>query len=242
VNTDETIRVYWQPGCTSCLRTKEFLSRHGVPFESRNVLADEEAYAELARFGLRQVPIVTRGDQWVNGQVLTDVARIAGIDLGGVKLLPVDELEKRLKAVLAGAQRYLGQMPDHALTRMLPNRPRSYADLSYHIFNIADSFLEHDQGIPLTFDSYNRVPASAEKGVLASYGRDVVHRLDAWFVGPGRSAGWNAKADVYYGEQTLHQFLWVLEGMGITPAGPLDRETWVGLPMPEKVWDDEKVG
>jgi hypothetical protein len=228
-----------------------------VPFESRNVLADEEAYAELARFGLRQVPIVTRGDQWVNGQVLTDVARIAGIDLGGVKLLPVDELEKRLKAVLAGAQRYLGQMPDHALTRMLPNRPRSYADLSYHIFNIVDSFLEHDQGIPLTFDSYNRVPASAEKGALASYGRDVVHRLDAWFGGPGRSAGWNAKADVYYGEQTLHQFLerttwhagqhtrqlmWVLEGMGITPAGPLGRETWVGLPMPEKVWDDEKVG
>src|SRR3546814_11843579 len=57
------IRVYWQPGCTSCLRTKEFLSSHGIPFVSRNVLADENAFAELSRFGLRQVPIVTLGDK-----------------------------------------------------------------------------------------------------------------------------------------------------------------------------------
>jgi glutaredoxin len=258
VTPEDTIRVYWQPGCTSCLRTKEFLTRHGVAFESRNVLADEEAFAELARFGLRQVPIVTRGDEWVNGQVLTDVARLAGIELGGLRLLPVSELERRLKAVLAGAERYLAQMPDEALTRMLPNRPRSYADLSYHIFNIADSFLEHDEGIPLTFDSYNRVPAPGESGkpALLDYGRDVSRRLDAWFAGPGRSADWDARADVYYGVQTLHQFLerttwhagqharqlmWVLEQMGIAPAGELGPEMWVGLPMPEKVWDDEKA-
>src|SRR3546814_2461202 len=73
------IRVYWQPGCTSCLRTKEFLSSHGIPFVSRNVLADENAFAELSRFGLRQVPIVTLGDKWANGQVLADVARLVGI-------------------------------------------------------------------------------------------------------------------------------------------------------------------
>ncbi len=32
------IKAYWQPGCTSCLRMKEFLSKHGVPFVSVNVL------------------------------------------------------------------------------------------------------------------------------------------------------------------------------------------------------------
>jgi arsenate reductase-like glutaredoxin family protein len=32
------ILVYWQPGCTSCLRTKEFLAKHGVAYVSRNVL------------------------------------------------------------------------------------------------------------------------------------------------------------------------------------------------------------
>jgi arsenate reductase-like glutaredoxin family protein len=29
------VRVYWQPGCSSCLKTKEFLLDHGVPFVSK---------------------------------------------------------------------------------------------------------------------------------------------------------------------------------------------------------------
>jgi hypothetical protein len=28
------LKAYWQPGCTSCLRMKEFLTLHGVPFVS----------------------------------------------------------------------------------------------------------------------------------------------------------------------------------------------------------------
>src|ERR1051326_7349743 len=67
------IKAYWQPGCTSCLRMKEFLTRHGVPFVSVNVLEDEEGFAELAALGLRTVPIVRRGTDWANGQVLRDV-------------------------------------------------------------------------------------------------------------------------------------------------------------------------
>src|SRR6185295_2678460 len=35
------IKAYWQPGCTSCLRMKEFLTKHGVPFVSVNVLEDK---------------------------------------------------------------------------------------------------------------------------------------------------------------------------------------------------------
>src|SRR5215207_2248830 len=92
----DEISVYWQTGCTACLRTKEFLTRHGVTFRSRNVLEDPAAFDELKRFGLRQVPIVTRGDEWVNGQVLADVARVAGIALGSHTILPVDELRGRL--------------------------------------------------------------------------------------------------------------------------------------------------
>src|SRR3982750_4063524 len=145
MNTD--ISVYWQTGCTACLRTKEFLTRHNVPFRSRNVLEDPEAFEELRRFGLRQVPIVTRGDAWANGQVLADVARIAGIAMGAARRLPVGELHSRLTRILAGARRYAGQVPEAALTSLLPNRSRTYADLIYHVFNIADAFVEHGEGI-----------------------------------------------------------------------------------------------
>jgi glutaredoxin len=251
------VRVYWQPGCTSCLRTKEFLTHHGVAFESRNVLADESAFEELARFGLRQVPIVTKGAEWANGQVLADVARVAGIPWGGAKILPVAELQRRLAAILAGTERFLGQLPEEALIRCIPNRPRTYAELAYHIFNIADAFLEHEDGIPLTFESYNRVPGpgAGTKAALLAYGRGVQDRLAAWFDGPGRNAGWTERANVYYGEQTLHEFLerttwhagqharqlmWVLENNGIAPDGPLGPEVFQGLPMPDMIWDDEK--
>ena len=52
------IKAYWQPGCTSCLRMKEFLGKHGVPFVSVNVLEDKNAFAELETLGIRSVPIV----------------------------------------------------------------------------------------------------------------------------------------------------------------------------------------
>jgi arsenate reductase-like glutaredoxin family protein len=30
----EEISVYWTPGCSSCVKVKEFLTQNGVPFES----------------------------------------------------------------------------------------------------------------------------------------------------------------------------------------------------------------
>ena len=106
----EPLKAYWQPGCSSCLRMKEFLQRHGVVFESINVLADKDALADLARLGIRSVPIIRRGDDWANGQVLRDVARIAGIRWSGSTMLPPEALKARLDRFLAAAQRFLAQL------------------------------------------------------------------------------------------------------------------------------------
>jgi hypothetical protein len=237
---------------------KEFLAKHDVPFVSVNVLEDKKAFAELAELGVRTVPIVRRGGDWANGQVLKDVARVAGINWGGARMLPVPELMSRLATVQLMAQRFFEQIPDDQLGRLLPNRPRSYAQLAYHIFNIADAFLEHEvQGLPLKEGAYSRVPPPEmeTKGQILEYGRDVLRRLREWWDGPGRSADFAAKANVYYGDVTLHDYLerttWhsgqhvrqmamVLGMLGITPHEPLDQRVFTGLPMPEKVWDDEK--
>src|SRR6516164_2993414 len=127
------IKAYWQPGCSSCLRMKEFLTEHGVPFVSVNVLEDKDAFAELAMLGIRSVPIVRRGKDWANGQVLRDVARVAGIAWGGAQVLPAPELAARLTEIQTAAQRLFAQIPDDKLGRMLPHRPRSYAQLAYHM-------------------------------------------------------------------------------------------------------------
>src|SRR5215469_174023 len=153
------VKAYWQPGCTSCLRMKEFLTRHGVPFVSVNVLEDREGFAELAALGIRSVPIVRRGNDWANGQVLRDVARVAGIPWGGTLVLPAAELVAREIDIQTAAQRLFMQIPDDKLARLLPHRPRSYAQLGYHIFNIADAFLDHEaKSLPLKEGAYDRVP------------------------------------------------------------------------------------
>src|SRR5262249_46320093 len=47
----ERVRVFWQPGCTSCLRTKEFLTRNNVDYESINVHGNEAGMEELRKLG-----------------------------------------------------------------------------------------------------------------------------------------------------------------------------------------------
>ena len=45
----DDFKVYWQPGCSSCLRAKEFLATRGIAYESINVRARPEAMEELAQ-------------------------------------------------------------------------------------------------------------------------------------------------------------------------------------------------
>jgi glutaredoxin len=253
------IKAYWQPGCTSCLRMKEFLTKHGVPFVSVNVLEDKDAFAELATLGIRTVPIVRRGKDWANGQVLREVARVAGIAWGGTQVLPAPELAARLIAIQTAAQRLFAQIPDDKLARMLPHRPRSYAQLGYHIFNIADAFLEHEvQGPPLKEGAYARVPPPEmdTKAKILAYGQNVLGRFQIWWNGPGQTTDFSRKAQVYYGDVTLLEYLertaWhsgqhvrqlvmVLDMLGIEPDRPPLKESFAGLPMPDKVWDDERL-
>ena len=105
------------------MRTKGFLTQHGVAFVCVNVLHDEGAFAELAALGLRTVPVVRRGNNWANGQVLRDVARVAGIPWRGTSMLPAAELVARLSTIQGAAQRPFAQLPDATLCRILPNRP-----------------------------------------------------------------------------------------------------------------------
>jgi hypothetical protein len=167
---------------------KEFLTKHGVPFVSVNVLEDTNARAELETLGIRSVPIVRRGKDWANGQVLRDVARVVGIAWGGAQVLPAPELTARLIEIQTAAQRLFAQIPGDKLGHMLPHRPRSYAQLAYHIFNIADAFLEHEvQGLPLREGAYDRVPPPEMNTnvKIIAYGQDVLGRFQAWWDVPG---------------------------------------------------------
>lgn len=205
------------------------------------------------------VPVVTRGSEWANGQILRDVAKIAGVDLGDQVMLAPAELARRIDIILASEQRFFGQMPEDKMQGQVPGRPRSFANLAWHTFNVIDAWLELVvEGKALVEGAYNRnAPKGKDsKADILAYGADVQRRFDKWWRDDGATMEWGEHADVYYGDQSLHDFLerttWhagqhtrqmmmILEDfIGVAPKDPLGPDMWKGLPMPEKVWDDEK--
>ena len=253
------LKVYWQPGCSSCLKTKEFLLANGAEFESINVLEDEKGFRELEALGLRLVPIVARGDDWANGAVFRDVARVAGFEWGGHEILEPAELLERVDGILAAAVRFASQIPEAELDTLLPGRPRTYRQLAYHIFQIPDVFLdrvEHDA--PYTYEALvSHLPERlASHGDLLAYGAGVRERLRAWWEREGKDRDLNEPGRVYYGDVSLHevfertawhsgqharQLMLTLEKLGIAPMKPLTDADFAGLPMPRNVWDNEQT-
>ena len=218
------------------------MTKHGVPFVSVNVLEDRTAMAELAELGVRTVPVIRRGMDWANGQVLRDVARVAGIRWGGAPILPPAELVGRLTIIQSAAQRFSAQIPDARLGDMLPNRPRSYASSS----TTSSTLPTRSWSTRCRACRCARAPttgcrrrARARARSLA-YGQDVLARLGGWWDEAGNSTDYEAKANVYYGDVTLHDFLerttWhsgqhvrqlmmVLDKLGIQPDRPGRQET-----------------
>jgi len=78
MGASDRVKVFWQPGCTSCLRTKEFLTKSGVDYESINVHGNTAGMEELRKLGARSVPVVARGGKFVFAQSLADVIKVPG--------------------------------------------------------------------------------------------------------------------------------------------------------------------
>jgi hypothetical protein len=210
----------------------------------------------LQRLGARSVPVVALGDDFVFAQSLTDVAGLLGLDYDSTPELSPDELVGKLDLVLAAAGRLVGQIPAKALNTDVMDRNRSYRQLSFHIFEIVEAFLERtiEQGVTLELEHLNAdAPDEIQSAAdIVSHGEAVRHRLNAW---------WADETDrdcarivpTYWGDQALHQVLertaWhpaqhvrqlamLLPEFGITPDRPLSPSDLAGLPVPEKVWDD----
>ena len=140
--TAEKVRVFWQPGCTSCLRTKEFLTRQGVDYESINVHGNDAAMAELSKLGARSVPIVARGGEFVFAQTIGDVIKFLGLKVKQQAAPRPEQLMQKMDLVLTAAARYIRQIPDAELDKPFRNRNRPIRVLAHHVFRIVEGFLE----------------------------------------------------------------------------------------------------
>ena len=250
----DALRVYWRQGCSSCVKVKEYLTGLGVEFESVDVGARPQAMDELREMGVRTVPVVARGRDYVFAQALEDVSRFIGREFRAERLPPGVLMEKWLR-VLAAAQRHVLQIPrERLLERATPGRDRSIRDLAYHVFQVPEVFLEAvENGVEDLAGGYNAPPPRDVKSAeqIRAYGEKVGKRLQAWWASlPDKSCG--QTVNTYYGARPLHELLerctWhsaqhtrqlaaVLERFGIAADAPLAGQDYAGLPMPAGLWE-----
>jgi len=236
------------------VRIKEFLTGLGLEYESVNVSATPEAMEELRAMGVRTVPVVARGKEYVFAQELADVSRFIGKKVE-FKRLAAPALMAKWLSVLAAAQRHVMQLPAARLgERATPGRDRSIRDLAYHVYQIPDAFLQAvENGVEDLTSVYNAPPPPAVKNVadIRDYGASVTKRLEKW---------WSSQEDkscagivkTYYGTQPLHhvlerctwhsaqharQIIAVLEGFGVSVERPLTEKDYAGLPIPAGLWE-----
>jgi len=250
----QALKVYWRPGCSSCVKVKEFLSGLGVPYESINVSAEPQAMDELRALGVRTVPVVARGSDYVFAQELADVSRFIGREVA-FRRLAAPELMQKWLTVLEAAQRHVMQIPLEGLgERATPGRDRSVRDLAYHVYQVADAFLQAVQGGKEDLTAiYNAPPPAAVRSPedIRKYGAGVTERLQRWWAGV-QDKSCSGTLLTYYGAQPLHhvlercvwhsaqharQIIAVLERSGIAPDRALSAKDYAGLPMPAGLWE-----
>jgi len=192
--------------------------------------------AELQALGARAVPIVSRDNDYVYAQPA--------------------QLIERYNHILKVAIDLVTQMPDEALTNQLPNRPRSWLVLMHHLFQIPVAFLDTElTGETLTYEKLTAAPPDDIKrsDQIAAFGGAVRDRFNAW---GEQAAGedFSPALPTYYGEVSRHEVLertvWhstqhvrqvasLLALAGVQTDIGLTAADLVGLPLTDKIWDEE---
>jgi hypothetical protein len=227
-----------------------------VDYESINVHGNPAGMEELRKLGARSVPIVARGDKFVFAQTLTDVIGFLNLDIHLQERLCPEELVGKIRIVLPAAARYLRQLPAACLDQPFRNRNRPIRALGHHVFRIVEAFLEAArEGRELSYELIMRdaAPTLRSGEDLARYGADVLAQVDAWWAGCADRSG-EGMMDTYFGKQPMQmvlertawhpaqhtrQLLLILDTLNIEPDGRLTAADLAGLPLPDKVWDNE---
>jgi len=250
--TATDIQVFWQPGCSSCLRTKEFLTKQGVAFESIDVHNDPKGRERLLALGARTVPVVAKDGKFTYCQSMKDVIAFLKLDTSVNEPLPPEVLKDKLIMVVRSAIRYLRQMPEEKAYDRFRDRDRSFASTALHTFRVAQMGIEAARQIELRSEGFREVPPKDwHIEDIAAWGEKVVQLIEDWWNEPGNDHSFAYTVPTYYGIRPMHevfertvwhsaqhtrQLMLMLESHGIAPDRPLTAEDLAGLPMPDSVW------
>jgi hypothetical protein len=220
------------------------------------VLNDAGGRAELLKLGVRNVPVVAKGERYVFGQNLEDVAEFVGLQGTGHTPLPPQQLIGKWLEILGVAQSHVRRIPDARLTeRVIDNRDRSIRLMAHHVFRIGEAYLETVvDGVEYSVQLANVPPADStfmKSEEIAQYGESVRGRLARWWESLDDKSC-TEKVKTFFGMQPMHMLLerstWhsaqhtrqlaaVLQRYGVAPEAQLTPALLAGLPLPERLWE-----
>lgn len=219
-----------------------------------DVLNDPAGREQLLKLGVRKVPVIAKGDKFVFGQMLEQVAEFVGLAGTGQKKLPPDELVPKFCVILDATRRLIAQVPDERLAeRVIPNRDRTIRLLCHHMFRIAEAFVECWSGAEYTAQFHSLPPPADMQTVrqIIAYGDTVRTKFDGWrdrltdktcgktlttYFGPCLAHDLLERS-TWHTAQHCRQLADVLTRFDIAPDRPLTPEQLAGLPLPERLYE-----
>jgi glutaredoxin len=245
------IKLFWKPGCSSCLRTKEFLKKQEIAFESVNAENNPEALAELRALGARGLPVISLGNRFTMCQSFGEVLKFLDLKIRLSDPLPGRELFAKLDTILTTAARITRQFPPSQLKELFRDRNRTKGALAFHIFRVVEMGIAAAHGEGMNVEHFNDQPPPAWSGNdIADWGLKIRDQALAWW-GAQDDSVLKQRVPTYYGTPELHDMLermvWhaaqhtrqlalMLETGGTQPDRPLGAEDLRGLPVPDEVW------
>jgi glutaredoxin len=245
-------QAFWMPGCTSCLRMKEFMEKSGVEYEEVNVVAHPERAHILRQFNLG-VPALIFGDAAVPGGDLAAVAALIGVPYEAHELLPAQVLKDRFDLVMASAVSLIGQLEPADLDYAPPDRDRTVRALSAHIATIMQwfvkcyerEFFENPVVTPQPLSSLGTIET------LLRTAAETRQQFDRWWETVGRDDPLDRVLASKAGYKTLHELLersvwhtaqhtrqlqyFMVGRLGRQVHDGLRPELLDGLPVPERI-------
>ncbi len=245
------IKLFWKPGCSSCLRTKEFLVKQGISFESVNAQDNAAALAELRELGARGLPVISLGRRFTLCQSFNDVLKFLDLQVRLADLLPPAELFRRLDVILTAAARYTRQFSEPQLGTIFRDRNRTIGATAFHVFRVVEMGIDAAERKGMNVEGFADQPPPEWTGDdIADWGLKMRDRALAWWQAQhDRELAWTVPT--YYGDRPLHdvlermtwhaaqhtrQLMLMLESAGLQPDRPLTADDLRGLPVPDAVW------
>ena len=249
---NEVLTVYWLPGCSNCLRLKEFVEHSGRSFVDVNLVEEPAAAKRLRHLGVRP-PAVVVGDRAVRGLDLAEVADLIGYDYRPPAILDPAELTDRFETVVAALCRHTAQTPADRLDERLADSGRTVRFLVAHAGTVMRKFVEA-AGADI-FDGAATPPeplaSSAGPADLVDWATGTAALVTDWWIRWGHDDPFDRVLETTWGFRTLHEVFetavwhtarhtrelatWLTES-GLHPDRPLTDADLAGL-TPSSVTD-----